>query len=160
MKEPKDITYAEGKEAERMIGDVMVVPETPFVIEGIWSGKKSDMKYVDWERENSYNAKEEKTINEEEFVQMQYELKQAETSAVAKGFQKSCARDFWFETKGVIRLDIGTNFNTNSKYYNVIVKDPQAYVKFQDRLEAFEKKRFGMEKENERLERVAKEQGL
>lgn len=154
MKEPKDLTHAEGKEAERIIADVMVVPETPFIIEGIWSGKKADMKYVDWERENQYNEKIESKISDEDFEQIKNEVEEAKHSAVSQGFKDFYYKDFWFKSKNVVRLDIKIDWK-GENYYDRIILDPEGFIKCQDLFSAYEKKIWGIEKENSRLEMLA-----
>lgn len=156
MKEPKDLTHAEGKEAERIISDVLVSADTPFIIEGVWSGKKSDMKFVDWERENSYASNKEETIlSAQEYNEIDGELYECMLQAVVKGLPKSAKKDFWFESKRCIRLSMEINGETGYKYYQVFVKDPALYVHMQNRLSAYEKRSFAIEQENKRLEEMA-----
>lgn len=154
MKEPKELRFTEAKEAERIIADVMIVPETPFIVEGVWSGKKKDMRYVDWEADNSHEEGEEIVITDLEFQEIAKEFEVARLVASRGGFDSSYYKDFWFQLKGAIRLDIKLNWN-NEKYYSVMVRDPQKYIKAQKLLDAYDRKNYGKLKEEERLEKMA-----
>jgi hypothetical protein len=49
LKEPKELTYFEGRAAEGLIVSNSP-PDTPFSIQGVWSGHKADMRHVDWDK--------------------------------------------------------------------------------------------------------------
>lgn len=45
-KDPIELEEAEAKAAEALIGDASRTPDTAFSIQGVWTGKKADMKFV------------------------------------------------------------------------------------------------------------------
>lgn len=66
IKEPFHLTGEEGKAAEKLIADSLYPSDTPFSVEGIWTGLKRDMRYVTFEREIEYRENEVKPLTPEE----------------------------------------------------------------------------------------------
>lgn len=66
LKEPIYLSDEEGKLAESLIADTTKASQTPFSIEGIWTGTKRDMKFVTFIKETVYSESEEVEITEKE----------------------------------------------------------------------------------------------
>lgn len=160
MKDPKDISYNEGKKIEELLCDVMVDFETPIVIEGVWAGKKKDVKFIDWISDTNSNFKEKLEISKEDFDEITSQIKEAEEIAEKKGF-KGHYKAFWFEIKDVARIEINKKSFCDEYYYTILVKDPVGYSKAQDLFDVYEKKlntiNFAKKKEYEYLENIAKQ---
>jgi len=52
LSEPVELEEGEGVAAQALINDNYRSKDTPFAIEGVWSGHKSDMRYVLFEKES------------------------------------------------------------------------------------------------------------
>lgn len=162
-KEPIELSFLEGKVAEEFINDTKILSDTPFCIENVWTGKKSDMRYVKFEREEIFKDRETLgEMSDPDFALMQEEMKQAKKEAVFEGFPL-CSDDFWFQNKKVIRLEFLVN-KKGEKYFNRLVTDARGFRGLQDTMDLYEKRmakiEFAKKKELEHLTKVAEQQEI
>lgn len=83
LKEPIELETEEAVAAQALIGDAMRPADTPFSIEGIWSGRKSDMRFIQFPRsEGITGQKRIEAMNKEEGEAFEKEIEQDKIKAV------------------------------------------------------------------------------
>lgn len=136
VKEPKELRYAEGKRAEEMISDVMISPETPFVVQGVVSCYKRDMKFVDWVEEMNY----ESTRIEFGSVQAQEFEQQISDFLIESDLPMEKEMDLLF-SKGFINMlkknPDGENTTITDFKIAVVQENLSSYISFLRKLDAW-----------------------
>lgn len=159
-KEPVELSFAEGKSAQIFIADKSIEDSTTFSIEGVFTSKKLDMRFVKFEKDDAVQEKEQVVMTDIGFKDMQQEILQAELEAEFEGFKKYQAEDFWYQEKKVLRLEFKLN-HAKERYYDRMIIDPVAYTRLQNLMEVYKqriaKRDFVEKKEIEHLEKLAEQ---
>lgn len=153
MKEPIELEHEEALAAQALIGDPAKSDDTIFSIEGVWSGKKREMRFVvfDKKEQGSYSAKEVIAMTKEEAEKHEAEVKPYEQTAIENGFKPFCAFEFFMQAKGAIVLDIFSmptapefkSFQVKIRdldAYRILCAERERYLKYRSRVEYAKKK--------------------
>jgi len=159
--DPVDLEEDEAKGAETLIADASKPKDTPFSIEGVWSGTKADMKFVAWQKDESSKefipalayTKEEAEAFDKEFVPF---IEKAKT----EGYKSYDAMPLWLESLGCVRLSRwegkdGRKFFTTAIASHMITPYNEALARKERRDAYYSKVAFAKKKETEALEKMA-----
>lgn len=165
-KEPVDLSYLEGKAAERMILDSTLPLETVFAIEDVWTGRKRQMDYVDFYKEDSASTKKEDlkfdagdaTAFEEEIKEY---LNEKGSLTMEREFDLLCE---W----GLIRMKKkkpeGENITVTDFDFAIYTKSLKEYENLCERISAWKqwkgRKEFGENKRMEGYEELAAQMSI
>lgn len=153
-KEPIELEVDEAKIAEALIADPKQPRDTPFSIEGVWTGKKEDMKFV------VFPVKEKEKVEDEELTQAEFSLMEKEMAickakAVAMKIPLYNTQILWLATKGAVKAEVRRILDykdsPNLDLVNNCWKKIYAYERFQKARE------FGQGKRDEQLDQMAEE---
>ena len=158
MKEPKELEFFEGKAAEEMIKNRAVLSDAPFVIEGVVSCHKGDMRFVDWENSQpTYENEPIVVFNTQEATAFEEQI----SKFLVNGDLHMEGEMELLESKGFISLKKkkvqGMNKTMSDFKIGIIEKGIKDYRMFMKMLDAWKdwkgRKDFG---EKKRVEALAK----
>lgn len=169
MREPIELEVQEGNAAQRLIADAAMPLNTPFSIEGVWTGTKAEMKFVSFpkEEERSYSKGYAAAMSREQAIAFFKELKPFREQAVSEGFHAYDGEFFWLQAQGAIRLTLRGEDGKNvpSLYgHGTTIVDTKKLEEAEHRLEAYkayvDKVSYAKRKESEALEATAAKEAL
>lgn len=138
LREPIEIEADEAKEAQRVITDPKIAKETPFSIEGVWTGTKFDMKFVVFpEREEQFESPEFKVMSKTEYAAFNKELEPYRKEAVRAGWKEYEGDLFWVQSTGAIRIRARKESYESLYRDCVTVLDPVKFKEADAKIDAF-----------------------
>lgn len=159
-KEPIELDVDEARIAEALIADTTKPKETPFSIQGVWTGKKEDMKFV------TFPTKEQPKIEEdimsiEEALEFSKEMEEFKRKAVSLGVNANNAIVLWAESKGACKTEVLKNWEGKKYLEWKDNKDNKLVNQVWNKIYAWERRMslisFAEAKKNEELEKMAEE---
>jgi hypothetical protein len=160
LKEPIELEELEGKAAQALISDATKPNDTPFVIEGVWAGKKGEMKFVMFPKEDvrHYSGAIE-PMAEVEAVEFEIEIAQDKKKSEEVFGHKGFASLFYYERQKAIRLEIIDIPDRGIKTFQIHVHDPALYMILEKQFEKYSswksKKEFGEKKRIEEFDKMS-----
>ncbi len=150
MKEPIELEEQEAKAAQRLLSLSSQPNNTPFSIEGVWTGTKGEMKYVMFPRGEKVNAYRERpsAMTKEQAEKFEKEIWQDKRKAFKVFGATKLLRsgeylsmlfkwpEFFYERRGAIRLEILTT-GFSSKHLKWYMKDADLLGKLEDEVESY-----------------------
>lgn len=124
LKDPIELEPEEAKVAQDLIADFTADPMTPFSIEGIWTGKKRDMKYVLFDDDKSvrYN-RDIMMMTDSEAKIFEREIAPYASMSKQKFKKPMYAREFWLRALGLIKLEFHERVTDDKKkHYTLFIK--------------------------------------
>jgi hypothetical protein len=162
LKDPFPITPKTAGIAEKFMADEKISYDTSFSIPGVWTGKKADMRFVHWEKdENRYEEKKIEPMKHEDAVQFENEINDCKPESLEKVGKDYYAKFFWMQSKGAVSLDCFTTAG-GSRTFTLRIKNIDLYIWCQDQIESFEKylsrRKFAEDKKFEEMEKKVGEE--
>ncbi len=159
MTEPIQLSEEEARVAQAFIADGAKTPDTPFVIEGVWAGKKADMRFVVFERKEEGNAfAKVDPMLETDVPSFEAEIEPYKAEALAKGFGPYYWREFWLQGKGALSLGL------SGKSIQRFVKNAQLYKELDHKADTYamhkKHKEFGEAKKLEGYDEMANQMSV
>lgn len=164
--EPIELEPEEAQAAQKLIGDPAKPKDTPFSIEGVWSGTKGDMKFVVFPKkeEDQYKSKEHiEPMTKQEAEEFEKRYLPFVAQAKAEGYKAPhiVAEALWMESMGAVTLTRWEHPKTG-KQVDMAVR-PVQYKEAQhirDRWKAYRAKvEYADKMRTAELERMAAEVG-
>lgn len=151
IQEPFILSSEEGKIAQTLIMSGKS-KDTPFSIEGVWSGTRGDMRFVAFDKaETAPGGKEIPKMGKDEAE----EMKAAMEGLRGKG--KANVKDYWLESKGVLRIEsVGNGFE-----YFVNGDKMGEYISCMEKIDSYDdyfaRLKYAKRMELKDLEKIAEE---
>lgn len=132
LKDPIELEEEEANVAQNLIQDATKPNDTPFVIEGIWAGKKADMKYVMFPKEDkrSYSSPID-PMGEVEAIEFEIEITPDRKKSEEIFGHRGSWEMFFCERRGATRVEITEIPDRGIKTHQIYVQDPVLFVLLQ-----------------------------
>lgn len=155
--EPIELEVEEALAAERLIGDATKPKDTPFSIQGVWSGTKADMKFVVFPKKESVGSYQKiEPMTKEEAVLFEKEFEPFKKKAKEEGYRSYNDVLLWLESLGAVALK--RSESDGQKHLSPAVH-PELYVPSMARFDAYgayrDKVAYAKQQELKELEKLA-----
>ena len=134
LREYIELEEIEARAVQLLKSDVTKPDSTPFSIDGVWSGTKGDIKFVVFPKKEkeiiSSNAKESRTMTDEDAKEFETEYKESVKLAESKGVSGIFWLDFYLEKEDAVRLDFSVAKHTGMKYWNQVITNVYNYERY------------------------------
>lgn len=155
--DPIELEVDEALAAQALIADATKSKDVSFSIEGVWSGKKADMKFVVFpKKEDPAVEAVFEEMNKTDADAFKAEFQPFVEKAKAEGYGAHQNVLLWLESKGAVTLK---RFETNGKKHLSHAVIPEAYKASMKRFDAYrayqEKVAYAKFKEAQELEKMA-----
>jgi len=160
-RDPIELEYDEAKAVDALLRDVSKPNNTPFSIEGVWSGTKGEMKFVIF-GEKEYEQKNINALDEEEGKRFEAMLLPYRKQSQEELGNEFYSKDFWLQSKGFIRLDVWENGKGFSTVVNGdTIPQYEETLEFLARYDMWQAKKYYAKKmEEKRLQEMADKSGV
>jgi hypothetical protein len=158
--EPIELEPEEAEAAQKLIGDATKPNDTPFSIEGVWSGKKADMKFVVFpKKEQEVKYERVEAYSKQEAEDFDKEYLPFKEQAKKEGYNSAQGVWLWLESIGAVRLERWEHEKTGKHLTPFVRPEPyEAAMKRLERRDAYhDKVAYAKAKEMEELEKMAEQ---
>lgn len=164
LKEPIELEPNEASGIEAILGDEAKDNDSHIIIEGVWSGKKKDIRFIQWPKSERKSDKESKggipTMTDGQAQVFEDKIFPYQMQAEASGLGTYRWTEFYCQGMGAIRLEAK---EVNKTIHLVTyVRDPDMYQVFLEEIDSYlqwkAKKEYGELMRAKQLEEMAQQQ--
>lgn len=165
LKEPIELETDEASGIEAILGDETKDNDSHIIIEGVWSGKKKDIRFVQWprvEKDPNRDIRKVPAMTDDQAKAFEARIFPYQMQAEASGLGTYRWPEFYVQGMGAIRLEateVGkkvhlTTYVRDPEMYGIYLEEIESYIKWKDRKEYGERMRL------QELDEMAKQQEL